>query len=391
MIVEIHVLKNYAPSNLNRDDTGSPKNCMFGNVLRGRISSQCLKKNIREYPGFTKLMAQWAKSARTRSFPEIIGERLAADGVDEKYIKVAKEQAAKFWEEGKKKNTDQGTADQEKKEEETYRTAQIVAFTPNDIDEAVRIIENKIEKSGKLTEFKKKETKVEILKDLETRVHCPVTLDIALAGRMVTADAFKNVDASLQVAHALTTNRLVQESDYYTAVDDLIQDSGTQLGAAMIGDTEYNSSCYYEYFMLDVDKLQQNLKFNDLGIVTIEAIVAEVIKAIAFTNPTGKQNGFAANELPRAILIECKDDPIPVSYANAFVKPVYGDSQRNLIESSIDALAQEVANISDKYQLDVEKRIWFTVEADKHQFKNLAEECANFQSMLDSLKTCLKK
>lgn len=43
MLYEIHMLKNYPSTNLNRDDTGTPKTCVFGGVARGRISSQCLK------------------------------------------------------------------------------------------------------------------------------------------------------------------------------------------------------------------------------------------------------------------------------------------------------------------------------------------------------------
>ena len=47
MLYEIHMLKNYPPTNLNRDDTGAPKTCTFGGVTRGRISSQCLKRSWR--------------------------------------------------------------------------------------------------------------------------------------------------------------------------------------------------------------------------------------------------------------------------------------------------------------------------------------------------------
>ena len=47
MLYEIHMIKNYPPTNLNRDDTGAPKTCMFGGALRGRISSQCLKRSWR--------------------------------------------------------------------------------------------------------------------------------------------------------------------------------------------------------------------------------------------------------------------------------------------------------------------------------------------------------
>ncbi|MBK8958601.1 MAG: type I-E CRISPR-associated protein Cas7/Cse4/CasC [Proteobacteria bacterium] len=46
-LVEIHVPgQNYAPSNLNRDDTGAPKDALFGGIRRGRVSSQCSKRAV---------------------------------------------------------------------------------------------------------------------------------------------------------------------------------------------------------------------------------------------------------------------------------------------------------------------------------------------------------
>lgn len=47
MLVQIHILQNYAPSNLNRDDSGAPKDAIFGGAKRGRISSQCIKRSMR--------------------------------------------------------------------------------------------------------------------------------------------------------------------------------------------------------------------------------------------------------------------------------------------------------------------------------------------------------
>ena len=43
-IVDVHVLQTVPPSNLNRDDTGSPKSATFGGVRRARVSSQAWKR-----------------------------------------------------------------------------------------------------------------------------------------------------------------------------------------------------------------------------------------------------------------------------------------------------------------------------------------------------------
>src|SRR5450759_726628 len=52
MLIELHMIQNFAPSNLNRDDTNNPKDCEFGGTRRARISSQCLKRAIRSTPVF---------------------------------------------------------------------------------------------------------------------------------------------------------------------------------------------------------------------------------------------------------------------------------------------------------------------------------------------------
>ena len=48
-LIEIHALQNFAPSNLNRDDTGAPKDALFGGTRRARVSSQCLKRAVRQH------------------------------------------------------------------------------------------------------------------------------------------------------------------------------------------------------------------------------------------------------------------------------------------------------------------------------------------------------
>src|SRR5690348_12008691 len=73
MFVEIHMLQNFAPSNLNRDDTGSPKTCEFGGVRRARISSQSLKRAIRRDGTFTELVEGLGGVRTRRIIVEIAG------------------------------------------------------------------------------------------------------------------------------------------------------------------------------------------------------------------------------------------------------------------------------------------------------------------------------
>ncbi len=40
MYLDVHAIQNVPPSNINRDDTGSPKTALYGGVRRARVSSQ---------------------------------------------------------------------------------------------------------------------------------------------------------------------------------------------------------------------------------------------------------------------------------------------------------------------------------------------------------------
>ena len=116
-------------------------------------------------------------------------------------------------------------------------------------------------------------------------------------GRMTTSEAFEDVQAAVQVAHALSTNALAQEFDYYTAVDDLSGESG----AGMIGDVEFNSSTYYKYLNVHWEQLVKNLGGD--AAVARQAVLA-LLEAAATAQPTGKQNSFAAHSLPDLVLVE---------------------------------------------------------------------------------------
>ena len=46
-IIDVYVLQTVPPSNLNRDDTGSPKTAVYGGARRARVSSQAWKRAVR--------------------------------------------------------------------------------------------------------------------------------------------------------------------------------------------------------------------------------------------------------------------------------------------------------------------------------------------------------
>ena len=211
----------------------------------------------------------------------------------------------------------------------------------------------------------------------------PVTLDIALFGRMVTSDAFRDVEASMQVAHAISTNRVSVESDYFTAMDDLL-DGGSleEAGAGMIGDVDYNSSCYYLYASLDTDALKDALKDAENADEIVALALPALLRAMAFTNPGGKQNSFAGHVLPGCFLVECKEKKIPVSLVNAFVSPVSGG---DILKESIQRLADETDMLAADFGLPVKERVWFCVDKYGIAPKTATRVCASFPELVEAV------
>lgn len=362
MLIEIHMLKNYPPVNLNRDESGAPKTCYFGNVQRGRISSQSLKRSWRTSQLFQQLGSY---GIRTRRMPEQVAEQLRAQGIGEDFVERAQLMLT-------------GIVNKDGKEKKEGYTEQIVIYAPEDIDKLTQSVLSAIKANVDFKKFKASDFK-KLVDGAKMR---PVTADIALFGRMVTSDCFRDVDAAMQVAHAISTHAVNRESDYFTAVDDLLKSD--EVGAGMMGDVDYNSCCYYEYASLDVDQLRENLEYTPECDALVKRLIPTLIKTMALTNPSGKQNTFAGQVFPALILIECKQDKIPLSYVNAFEVPVTTYGGKGIVNNSIDKLAEHVRAMDAAWQLQVAHRVWL---APQHEgaLELKGEAIASFPALLDAV------
>ena len=375
MLYEIHMLKNYPPVNLNRDDTGAPKSCTFGGTTRARISSQCLKRSWRKSELFENDIGAEKLGTRTRRLPELVEKKLKEMGVSKEYIELLLPKLSGFGNKGCKENS------------KGDHTAQVIFYAPEDIEAVAEAIKAKLDECASAKDVKalKANELQEAVKGADMR---PITLDIALFGRMVTSDAFRNVDASMQVAHAISTNKLNMESDYFTAMDDLLQgETMDDSGAGHVNGTDYNSSCYYIYASLDTDILRKNLENNPDCDELIRKAIPALIRTMALTNPSGKQNSFAGNVLPGAILVECKSEKVPVSLVNAFVKPVRPESSNgnDLVRGSIRSLCAEADGIQRSFGLKVDKRFWFCRDCYDEKPESECSVCATLPELLEAV------
>ena len=371
MLYEIHMLKNYPPTNMNRDDTGAPKTCLFGGVMRGRVSSQCLKRSWRTSPSFRAEIGDENLGIRTRKLPVLVAEKLVAMGVSQEFADAIQPRLT-------------GIGNKEGKEtKDGNATAQVIFYAKEDIAAVAETVKELLDKCKSVKDVQKLKAK-----DIQAAVSGadvrPVTLDIALFGRMVTSDAFRDVEASMQVAHAISTNKVSVESDYFTAMDDMLSGSSMdELGAAMIGDVDFNSSCYYVYASVDTDALAENLKYADNADEIVRKAIPALLRAMAFTDPSGKQNSFAGHVLPSVVMVECKEKKIPTSMVNAFVEPV--GKGGDLVKCSAEKLADEVDMTARNFGLEVRERLWFCVDKYDVKPETATKVCATFPELVEAV------
>lgn len=324
MFIEYHMIQNFAPSNLNRDDTNNPKDCEFGGIRRARISSQCIKRAIRLEPVFTKI-TQVPTGERTRWLATEITKKLIEKGKPEP---EAQERSIAFVGEllgGMDKGKD-------------GRSKVLFYISAQEKDHIADVL---LANWENLNDDEYKKLKKEYEKTFGNRSSAP---DIALFGRMLADDPKLNMDAACQVAHAISTHRVSMDVDFFTAVDDLLDDEDS--GAGMMGVTGFNSACFYRYACIDWEQLKGNLGGDSaLAAKTVEGFLRSSIQAV----PTGKQNSFAAQNAPSFMMAVVREDGACWSLANAFEKPVRADNHRSLTENSIDVLDKYWGNLTRVY------------------------------------------
>ncbi len=348
MLIQIHMLQNYVPSLLNRDDSGAAKSAPFGGRQRSRISSQCLKRSIRLSDTIQNAFKKDGLLAdRTKRLPTLVAQALREMGTDEEICTAIAERSAEIGQESTKRESK--TVDLEKLE-----TRQLIFIGANEVKTIAEKLLALYNEDPQKWEKRKIE---EITGALGSSV--PRSVDIAMFGRMTTSAAFEDIQASVQVAHALATNELVRVYDFFTAVDDLKkQDDSADAGAGMIGDVELNSSTYYKYFNIHWEGLVDNLGGDTE--VAAQAVTA-FIEAAALAQPSGKQNSTAALNLPDFVLIEVSHKNIPVNYANAFLKPAAPWAKETLMQNSVSKLDSYGQTLRRAYGLNGQ-RAYFSTE-----------------------------
>jgi CRISPR system Cascade subunit CasC len=314
LYLDVHVLQTVPPSCVNRDDTGSPKTAMYGGAVRARVSSQAWKKAIRDM--FKEIFPNEDLGVRTKSIVKMVADeiRLLSDMENPEAVVVQILKNAGLGIKSAEKGTD--------------------ALFFMSYAQAKALAKLAVEDPDTIKESPSRDSKAKVHKALQEYPG----IDIALFGRMVADDPSLNTDACAQVAHSISTHKVSNEYDYFTAIDDLSPDDSA--GAGHIGTVEFNSSTLYRYASVAVHELYTQLKEDAPN------AVRGFVNAFVCSMPTGKQNTFANRTLPDSILVALRTDQ-PINLVGAFEKPVKAgkNNDEGYVSASAKALVQHTKEV----------------------------------------------
>jgi len=367
--IEFHALRSFPPSNLNRDDLGSPKTAVFGGARRLRISSQCLKRTWRMSEHFRGQFAEDQLGIRTARLPDQVLGKLGKEvddvtkaGLLSLLSAIGRKKAVG----GGDDDDGEGDADEANDGEgdgDTSRTAHLLYLSVQEINAVATFAKENQEKLGKVLKKKKPDADAvkKLRKELETYLQEHTSknaVDVGMFGRFVTSGEFDTVEGALQVAHALGTQKVELEYDYFTAVDDLGEDPG----AGHLGETEFASSVLYLYACCDLAQLSANLgaRGKDGRVADEEArqlakkSLPALVRAMAEATPKGKKTGTAPHTPAEYVEVVVRRGA-PLSFANAFTKPVAAiEGDGDVMAASIRRLANHRDRIETAYGRDTD-------------------------------------
>nr|WP_202120965.1 type I-E CRISPR-associated protein Cas7/Cse4/CasC [Streptomyces sp. BA2] len=320
MYIDVHVVQTIPPANPNRDDQGTPKEAIYGGVRRSRVSSQAWKRASRQH--FDAQAPEPERATRTRRMTNELTVRISRN------TSLGHKDASRI----ATALLSQLGLSQGKKAGDT---AYLLFYGHAQLDAVAALVTDRATDLAALDD----KTLAAAVKQLPVaeRFETGHPVGVALFGRMVADLPKLNVDAAVQVAHALSTHETQLEFDYFTTVDD--QNGQDETGAGMIGTIGFNSATLYRYATIGFAQLTDNL-----GGDTEAALAAldRFIESFVLSAPTGCQNSFAHRTRPSLVALIVRTDQ-PVNLVSAFEEPIAAEvgiqanSARRLAEEHITA------------------------------------------------------
>ena len=352
--LQVHSLHSYPAALINRDDSGLAKRMPFGNAIRTRISSQCLKRHWRtaEHDFAIRDATSDGLAVRSRNVVErrVMEPLRNTERADEDVLKAVEDafNVGVYGEKGTSRDGRQplllGLPEVEYLR---ARAAEILAAHPDDAkaagDAARQLFQARAGEGANCKKFRE-------------QAKLPGGIEGALFGRMVTSDPGANIEAAVHVAHAFTVHQEESESDYFSVVDDLQADD-EDAGAAHIGDMELTAGLFYGYVVVDLPGLVSNLEsceandWLDADRELAADVVERLVHLIATVSPGAKRGSTAPYSYAELMLAEAGSRQ-PRSLANAFRNPVAPQ-----LADAASALASHLERIDAAYGSHERRRL----------------------------------
>lgn len=337
MFLQIHTLTAFPASLLNRDDAGLAKRIPFGNAVRLRVSSQCLKRHWRE--DLAPRLPELPDGQRTRSFfTRTVLPRVIEAGVPQPLAESLIEPLAKAVIDGGVK--------------EGGDLNQPVLFGLREADYFVQLLREASQADDPKKALEERLKSKEEKDNLKAMSKSAAGLTAALFGRMVTSDLLARVDAPVHVAHAFTVHAASTEMDYFTVVDDLNREDET--GAAHANQTELGAGLYYGYVAVDVPLLVSNLTgceakdWRAQESSTARRVLEALIDSILRQSPGAKKGSTAPYAWADALYLEVGRSQ-PRALSNAFLDALRPEGKSDLRNAAISRLAAYVKQLDEMY------------------------------------------
>lgn len=287
--IEFHILQSFPVTCLNRDDVGSPKTAIVGGVTRARVSSQCWKRAVRmQLPEFGIKLGH-----RTKHVQALFEAACITAGASAEQATACSTHMADLL----VKDTLLFISDKE--------AAAYAEFAATVDFDTSKIKDKNLAKVSKATLCKGTDA-----------------LDIALFGRMVAKVDSMNVEAAASFSHAISTHKVSNDLDFFTALDDMPGED--QQGSSHMGTTEFNSATYYRYISLDLGQLANSMEQGDIEIA-IKAFVQALFVAIPSARQA-TQSGASPWNFARVIVrkgqrVQAPFETAVKSYEGGFLAP----------------------------------------------------------------------
>ena len=373
--INFHILISHSPSNLNRDDMNMQKTATFGGTRRVRVSSQSLKRAMRTSKYYQENFG--TPTDRTKQltllrdkYRELLKNKFSIEIIDAVLMRISGEKKIEDLQEKPVKGDDSKT------KLKGTETGAVVAWSVAEVEKYCQLYQELQQQHPDSKAFEKAwNNAVDKKKIINNKTQLSLfrealqnSKDIALSGRMATSGIMTNVDAALAVAHAITTHTVDGDIDWFTAVDDLNQETG-ETGSAHLDTTEFSSGVFYRYASLNIRQLQENL--GDVDRKQALEIASHVLHMMATIVPTAKQNTFAAFNLADFAFVSFSDQPI--SLANAFEDSVQldkGVKGQGFLTPSIKAFVDYHKTIYQAFGLNDDPQACFSTRACSMEIDN---------------------